>query len=88
MFGRPFPASIAPAELARASGCAIIGGCIVEENGVYAARFLPEFDYDRRGLGSRDSRHAFTQRITSAFEPLIRDYADQWYQFVPVWPKL
>jgi len=38
-------------------------------------------------LGNREGRGAFTQRIMSAFEPWIRQYADQWYHFVPVWPK-
>jgi lauroyl/myristoyl acyltransferase len=88
LFGRAYHASIAAAELARASGCAIVGGCIVEENGGYAARFMPEFEYDRRALGNREGRRELTQRIMSAFEPMIRDYADQWYQFVPVWPNV
>lgn len=87
LFGRDFQASLAPAELARASGCAIIGGFIVEENGAYAARFLPEFEYDRRALGSRENRTRFIQEIVSAFAPSIRQYADQWYNFVPIWPK-
>jgi lauroyl/myristoyl acyltransferase len=88
LFGRSFQASLAPAELARASGCAIVGGCIVEENGAYTARFLPEFEYDRRALGSREGRAQFTQQMMDAFAPMIRQYADQWYNFVPIWPKL
>ena len=88
LFSRDFQASLAPAELARASGCAIIGGCIVEENGAYTARFLPEFNYDRRALGNREGRAQFTQQIIDAFAPSIRRYADQWYNFVPIWPKL
>lgn len=87
LFGHDFQASLAPAELARASGCAVIGGIIVEENGAYAARFLPEFQYDRRSLGSRETRVQFTQTIIDAFAPSIRQYADQWYNFVPIWPK-
>jgi lauroyl/myristoyl acyltransferase len=87
LFGRDFAASLAPAELARASGCAVVGGCIVEENGAYAARFLPEFEYDRRALGTRDGRARFTQTIIDAFAPSIRQYADQWYNFVPIWPQ-
>jgi lauroyl/myristoyl acyltransferase len=87
LFGRDFQASLAPAELARASGCAVIGGCIVEENGAYAARFLPEFEYDRRQLGSREGRAQFTQKIIDAFAPSIQRHADQWYNFVPIWPK-
>jgi lauroyl/myristoyl acyltransferase len=87
LFGRAYNASIASAELARASGCAVVGGIIVEENGGYAARFRPEFEYDRRTLGNREGRREFTQRIMTAFEPDIRRYADQWYQFVPAWPN-
>lgn len=86
LFGRAFQASVAPAELARASGCAIIGASIVEENGLYTASFLPEFEYVRRALGSREARQAFTQQIMTAFEPHIRKYADQWYHFIPIWP--
>jgi lauroyl/myristoyl acyltransferase len=88
LFGRDFQASLAPAELARASGCAIIGGCIVQENGAYAARFLPEFQYDRRALGSREARTRFTQEIIDGFAASIRQYSDQWYNFVPIWPRV
>jgi lauroyl/myristoyl acyltransferase len=88
LFGREFQASLAPAELARASGCAVIGGCIVEENGAYTARLLPEFTYDRRNLGTREARAQFTQQIVDAFAPLIRQYADQWYNFIPIWSKV
>ena len=47
LFGRPFPASIAAAELARASGCAIVPVYIVREDGGHLARILPEIAYDR-----------------------------------------
>ena len=87
LFGRDFQASLAPAELARASGCAVLGGVIVEERGQYIARFLPEFEYNRRALGNREGRTQFTQQIIDAFAPSIRQYADQWYNFVPIWPK-
>ena len=86
LFGRPFRASIAPAQLARASGCAVFCIYIVEVNGRYVARALPRLEYDRRALGDNAERHRFTQGMMSAFEPAIREYADQWYHFVPVWP--
>lgn len=87
LFGRDFQASLAPAELARACGCAVLGGVIVEERGQYVARFLPEFEYNRRALGNREGRIQFTQQIIDAFAPSLRQYADQWYNFVPIWPK-
>jgi len=86
LFGRPFPASIAAAELARASGCAIVPGYIVRQNGGYLARILPEIHYDRAAIGSRAERVKLTQEILRTFEPAIREHATQWYHFVPVWP--
>jgi predicted RND superfamily exporter protein/predicted LPLAT superfamily acyltransferase len=87
LFGQPFRASVAAAELARASGCALIGVVVAREAGGYAARILPEFTYDRAALGSRENRRKLTQQILSAFEPEIRRYPEQWFHFVPVWPE-
>ena len=86
-FGYPFEASLAAAELARASGCALIGVTIVRRPNGYAVKVLPEFTYDRRALGNREARRDLTQQILRAFEPQIRDNIDQWYQFTPIWPK-
>ena len=86
LFGRPFCASVAAAELARATGCALLGVCIVRTAQGYVAQLLPEFTYDRKDLGGRPARRALTQHIMRAFEPWIRQHADQWYHFVPIWP--
>jgi lauroyl/myristoyl acyltransferase len=86
-FGHPFEASLAAAELARASGCALVGVTIVRHPAGYAVKVLPEFVYDRRTLGNREARRELTQQILRAFEPEIRDNIDQWYQFTPIWPK-
>jgi len=85
-FGQPFDASPAAAELARASGCALIGVTIVRRRAGYEVKVLPEFSYDRQALGNREARRALTQQILRAFEPEIRKDIDQWYQFVPIWP--
>jgi lauroyl/myristoyl acyltransferase len=82
-----FEAPLAAAELARASGCALIGVTIVRRRDGYAVKVLPEFAYDRRALGDREARRKLTQQILRAFEPQIRQDIDQWYQFVPIWPK-
>lgn len=87
LFGRPFRASIAAAELARASGCALLGVTVVRKAGGYAAQILPEFHYDRAALGSREARRELTGAILRAFEPAIRRHADQWFHFVPAWPE-
>ena len=87
LFGRPFAASIAPAELARAAGCALVPVYVVAEGDAYAAHVLPEIVYDRRALGDREARRRLAGEILRAFAPVIRQHADQWYHFVPVWPK-
>jgi predicted RND superfamily exporter protein len=85
LFGRKFFASIAAAELARASGCAIVPGYIVRRRGDYLAHVLPEITYDRAAIGSRAERIKLTQEILRAFEPIIRQHPAQWFHFVPVW---
>jgi KDO2-lipid IV(A) lauroyltransferase len=87
LFGQPFRASVAAAELARASGCALIGVTVTAGKGGYAARILPEFTYDRAALGRRENRQKLTQQILSAFEPEIRRHPEQWFHFVPVWAE-
>lgn len=86
LFGQPFRASPAAAELARASGCALVGVTIVRQREGYAIKVLPEFGYDRRALGSHEARRELTGQILRAFEPEIREHLDQWYHFVPIWP--
>ena len=86
LFGRPFSASIAAAELARASGCAILPVCIVRTAEGYEGEIQPEIPYDRAMIGNRAARIQLTQEIMSVFEPLIRQYVTQWYHFVPIWP--
>ena len=87
LFGRPFQASSAPAELARATGCAILPVYVVRSDGHYTATALAPVDYDRASLRDPTARHQLTQKIARAFEPAIRQHADQWYHFVPIWPK-
>jgi predicted RND superfamily exporter protein/predicted LPLAT superfamily acyltransferase len=87
LFDRPFRASIAAAELARASGCAVVPAVVLRGDGGYVAQAQPALAYDRRALGDRAARIAFTQEILRAFEPLIRQHPEQWFHFVPVWPR-
>ena len=86
LFGKPFRAALAAAELARASGCALVPGWLPKTENGYIVEMLPEISYDRAALGDRQARQQLTQQILRAFEPAIREYADQWYHFVPVWP--
>jgi len=86
LFGRPFQASIAAAELARASGAALVPVILPRVGPAYAAHVLPEIPYDRAALGHREARRELTGKIMRAFEPALRQHPDQWYHFVPVWP--
>ena len=86
-FGRPFHAAIAAAELARASGCLILPVFLPRAGRGYRIELLPEIAYERNELGGRDARQRLTQRIFRAFEPFVRQYPDQWYHFIPIWPS-
>jgi lauroyl/myristoyl acyltransferase len=85
LFGRAFDTSMAAAELARATGCALVPGYIVWEEGRYIARLFPELPYDRASLRQRENRVKLSQDIMNCFEPVIARYPEQWFHFVPVW---
>lgn len=85
LFGHRFSASIAPAELARASGCALLPVCIPRSADGYAVEVFPEVIYDRGALGTREARANLTQEIMKIFEPVIRQHLAQWFHFVPLW---
>lgn len=87
LFGRPFPASIAAAELARATGCALLPVYLPRSKTGYSAHILSEIRYDRPMLAKREARQQLTQEIMQAFEPVIREHITQWFHFVPIWPK-
>ncbi|MBI2924194.1 MAG: lysophospholipid acyltransferase family protein [Verrucomicrobia bacterium] len=86
LFDRAFLASNSAAELARASGCALLPVYLPRNRAGYEGHILPEVVYDRRALDSREKRRQLTQEILRAFEPVIRQHLDQWYHFVPIWP--
>ncbi len=85
LFGRKFSASIAAAELARATNCVLLPAYLVHVGDRYAAHILPAVDYERAALRDRGVRQQLTQKLLTALEPAIRKHLDQWYHFVPVW---
>jgi predicted exporter/lauroyl/myristoyl acyltransferase len=87
LFGRPFLASSAAADLARASGCALFAVTVTRQADRYTARMFPEITYDRTTLNTRELRQQLTQRIMRIFEPEIQRDLDQWFHFVPIWPE-
>ena len=88
LFGQPFAVSVAPAELARASGCVILPVYLTQDpDGRYGAHVLPQIEYERAALRELEARRDLSQRIVRAFEPVIREHLDEWYHFVPLWPE-
>lgn len=87
LFGKPFSASIAVAELARATGCELLPVYLVRLKSGYEARILPRIDYERAPLRDRAARQQLSQRVMDVFAGTIREYADQWYHFVTIWKK-
>jgi KDO2-lipid IV(A) lauroyltransferase len=87
LFGKSFAASTAAAELARASGCVLLPVYLPRRGDTYEAHVLPEISYDRPALRDSAARQQLTQSIVSAFEPIIQKHIEQWYQFIPIWPK-
>ena len=85
LFGQKFSASIAAAELARATNCEILPVYLPRAVDGYAAHILPPVTYERATLRDRAARQQLTQRVLGALEPAIREHLDQWYHFVPVW---
>jgi lauroyl/myristoyl acyltransferase len=84
-FGRPFVASPAAAELARATGARIFPMVTVRDSKGPVAQALPEVVYQRIDLAGPERRLAFTTRLLATFEGAIRRHPDQWFHFVPVW---
>lgn len=87
LFGRPFAASLSAAELARASGCALLPVYLPRTSRGYVAHILPEIPYERAALRDRQARLLLTQQIMDALAPAIRLFLNQWYHFVPIWPR-
>lgn len=87
LLGRPFAASSAAVELARASGCVLLPTYVVQEGDGYCAHLLPPIQYNRHELNQRGARADLTKEILRAFEPVLRQYPDQWFHFVPVWQR-
>jgi len=87
LFGRPFLASIAPAELARASGCAIIPVTIVRTSAGYRGVAGAPVPYERAALRQPAARQQLLQNIMDAVAPVIAAHPEQWFHFAPIWPE-
>lgn len=87
LFGRPFLASVAPAELARASGCVILPTTIIRTPQGYRGVAAPPVPYDRAALRQPQARQQLIQRLMDTLAPTIAAHPEQWFHFAPLWPK-
>lgn len=87
LLGQPFLASVAPAELARASGCAIVPTTIVRTPQGYRGVAQPPVPYERANLRQPENRRQLIQRLMDALAPAIAAHPEQWFHFAPIWPR-
>ena len=84
-FGQPAAFSSAPALLAEHTGAAVIPAFVLREtSGRYVSLAEPPVFMDRTGA-SREAIGENTQRLASAFESVIRQHPEQWFNYVPIW---
>lgn len=79
IFGKPSYFPSGPLILARTTGAAIISGFVVKTGKKYRAiAEEPIF------IGHNEDIETYAQRIADTFEDYIRQYPDQWYNFVEI----
>lgn len=84
-FGRDTLFSTAPALLWQHTGAAVLPAFVLQnKKGRYLSFADPAIPMERH----EDQREALarnTQRIATAFEAIIRENPEQWYNYVPIW---
>jgi lauroyl/myristoyl acyltransferase len=84
-FGRPAEFSTAPALLWQHTGAAVIPAFVTGgTNGRYRAFAEPALDL-QPGADPREALRLNTQTVASAFESVIGQHADQWFNYAPIW---
>jgi KDO2-lipid IV(A) lauroyltransferase len=84
-FGRETEFSSAPALLAKHTGAAVIPAFVLQQpDGRYISAVHPEIRLASDDA-SRETLVENTQRVASAFEEVIREHLDQWYNYERLW---
>jgi KDO2-lipid IV(A) lauroyltransferase len=84
-FGAPMLFSPAPVALALATGATILPAYVVlGSDGRHYARIEPPVVLQEHEE-AKESLRINTQTLASGFEPVVRQYPDQWFHFVPLW---
>jgi Kdo2-lipid IVA lauroyltransferase/acyltransferase len=80
-FGRPTLFSAAAARIWQHTGATIIPAFVLQlQPGRYGCYAYPPIAMD-----SGASTESNTQRVADVFEAIVREFPDQWYNFVPIW---
>jgi lauroyl/myristoyl acyltransferase len=80
-FGRPTRFSAAAARIWQHTGATIIPAFVLQlQPGRYGCYAYPSIEMD-----SGASTESNTQRVADVFEAIVREFPDQWYNFVPIW---
>jgi len=81
-FGRPTPFSAAAARIWQHTGATIIPAFVLQlQPGRYGCYAYPRIEMERNA-----TPQANTQRIADVFEKIIREFPEQWFNFVPIRP--
>jgi len=80
-FGRQTLFSAAAARIWQHTGATIIPAFVLQlQPGRYGCYAYPPIEMDNGA-----STEANTQRVADVFEAIVREFPDQWYNFVPIW---
>jgi Kdo2-lipid IVA lauroyltransferase/acyltransferase len=80
-FGRPTLFSAAAARIWQHTGATIIPAFVLQlQPGRYGCYAYPSIEMDNAA-----STESNTQRVADVFEGIVREFPDQWYNFVPIW---
>jgi len=80
-FGKPTLFSAAAARIWQHTGATIIPAFVLQlQPGRYGCYAYPSIEMD-----NASTTESNTQRVADVFEAIVREFPDQWYNFVPIW---
>ncbi len=85
LFGHETEFSTAPALLAQHTGAAVLPAFVLRQPGGRYVSLAEPIIPMAATADSRADLAANTQRIATAFEPIIRQHPAQWFHYVPIW---
>jgi lauroyl/myristoyl acyltransferase len=88
LFGQQTEFSSAPALLWEHTDAAVVPAFVLQrESGRYVSFASPMLEFERYG-DARTGLVPNTQRVANHFESIIRQYPEQWFNYVPIWSHL